>query len=163
PDVRRAVLEIELPGLTVYNVHLRAVHSNWTERGRKRELRALLSEIEARAEQPHIIAGDLNTLAPNEDLDLRKLPPRLRLVNWVTGGKVRYETIQIMLDAGYIDAYRSLHYDKGVTFPTWDPHVRLAFVFSPAVVPERVTECEVITVLPAASASDLFPLGAVIC
>ncbi len=162
PEVRRAVLEIELPGLTVYNVHLRAVHSNWTERGRKRELRALLREIEARAEQPHIIAGDLNTLAPDETLDLRKLPPRLRLVNWVTGGKVRYETIQIMLDAGYIDVYRSLHYDKGFTFPTWDPHVRLDFIFAPNEIAERVTQCTVLTGLPAPSASDHFPLAAVI-
>ena len=46
-----------------------------------------------------MLAGDFNTLAPGEPLDLRKLPPRLRLVAWVTGGQVRYETIQIMLDA----------------------------------------------------------------
>ncbi|HSI87752.1 MAG TPA: endonuclease/exonuclease/phosphatase family protein [Pyrinomonadaceae bacterium] len=162
PAIRRAVLEICLPELTVFNVHLRAVHSNWTEQGRKRELGALLGLIRSEAASPHLIAGDLNTLAPNEDLDLRKLPPRLRLVNWVTGGKVRYETIQIMLDAGYIDAYRSLHYDKGFTFPTWDPHVRLDFVFAPGDVAERVTECEVITSPPAASASDHFPLGAII-
>ena len=162
PAIRRAVLELCLPPLTLFNVHLRAVHSNWTEQGRKRELGALLGLIRSEAATPHIIAGDLNTLAPNEDLDLRKLPPRLRLVNWVTGGKVRYETIQIMLDAGYIDVYRSLHYDKGFTFPTWDPHVRLDFVFAPNEIAERVTECTVLTGLPAPSASDHFPLGAVI-
>lgn len=162
PAIRRVVLELCLPPLTLFNVHLRAVHSNWTEQGRKRELGALLGLIRSEAATPHIIAGDLNTLAPNEDLDLRKLPPRLRLVNWVTGGKVRYETIQIMLDAGYIDVYRSLHYDKGFTFPTWDPHVRLDFVFAPNEIAERVTECTVLTGLPAPSASDHFPLGAVI-
>jgi exodeoxyribonuclease III len=162
PAIRRAVLEVCLPQLTIFNVHLRAVHSNWTEQGRKRELGALLDLIRSEDASPHIIAGDLNTLAPDEDLDLRKLPPRLRLVNWLTGGKVRYETIQIMLDAGYIDVYRSLHYDKGFTFPTWDPHVRLDFVFAPGDLAERVTECDVITASPAGSASDHFPLAAVI-
>ena len=162
PAIRRAVLEICLPPLTLFNVHLRAVHSNWTEQGRKRELGALLGLIRSEAATPHIIAGDLNTLAPNEDLDLRKLPPRLRLVNWVTGGKVRYETIQIMLDAGYIDVYRSLHYDKGFTFPTWDPHVRLDYLFLPHAYRDRLESSEILDAPGVRDASDHLPLLSVV-
>ena len=51
-----------------------------------------------------------------------------------------------MLDSGYIDSYRSLHKElKGYTFPTWDPHVRLDYVFVPKVFAERVIECDVIS------------------
>jgi endonuclease/exonuclease/phosphatase family metal-dependent hydrolase len=39
-----------------------------------------------------------------------------------------------------------LHPDvKGYTFPTWDPHVRLDYVFLPCAFKERLIECEVIT------------------
>lgn len=157
--LRRAYLEIKLPNLTVFGVHLSAVHSKITEGLRKRELRALLKSIEHHQDGFHVLAGDFNTLAPGEPLDMRRLPPRLRLVAWVTGGRVRYETIQIMLDGGYIDGYRSLHYDKGFTFPTWDPHVRLDFVFLPADFAEHLSACKVIYDAPSIKdASDHFPL-----
>ena len=157
--LRRAYLEIKLADVAVFGVHLSAVHSNITERLRKRELRALLKSIEHHQDGFHVLAGDFNTLAPGEPLDLRKLPPRLRLVAWVTGGQVRYETIQIMLDGGYIDGYRGLHYDKGFTFPTWDPHVRLDFVFLPAQFTDRLNACKVVYDAPSIKdASDHFPL-----
>jgi exodeoxyribonuclease III len=157
--LRRAFLEIKLTDITVFGVHLSAVHSNLTERLRKRELRALLKSIEHKQNGFHVLAGDFNTLAPGEPLDLRRLPPRLRLIAWVTGGRVRYETIQIMLDGGYIDGYRSLCYDKGFTFPTWDPHVRLDFAFLPARFAESLSSCEVIYDAPSIKdASDHFPI-----
>jgi exonuclease III len=51
-----------------------------------------------------------------------------------------------MLDAGYVDGYRTLHPDdKGYTFPTWDPHVRLDYVFRAEGLSRPTAECEVIT------------------
>jgi len=161
PELKRAFLEMRLDGITVFGVHLSAVHSNWTERRRVRELHAMLRAIKLRSTGFHILTGDFNTLAPGEELDLRKLPPRLRLIAWMTGGKVRYETIQIMLDAGYVDGYRTLCYDKGFTFPTWDPHVRLDYIFLPSDTVDRLKTCEVIDDAPVVkSASDHFPLRA---
>src|SRR4029078_11450705 len=84
-------------GLRIFGVHLSAVHSNWTERLRVRELRALLAGIARYEHRFHVLAGDLNTLAPGEKLDLRKLPYRLRALHWLTGGRIRWKTIQIML------------------------------------------------------------------
>jgi exodeoxyribonuclease-3 len=157
-------LEPEGLGLTVYGVHLSAVHSRWTERRRARELRALLAWVGARADDFHVVVGDFNTLAPGEVLDARRLPPRLRAVMWLSGGRVRYETIQIMLAAGYVDGFRRLHPDpeeRGYTFPTWDPHVRLDFVFLPARYAERLADCRVLTESEAdTKASDHFPLSA---
>ena len=43
--LQRAVLEVELDGLRVFGVHLRATHSNYTERGRMHEVRAILEFV----------------------------------------------------------------------------------------------------------------------
>ncbi|HYP52708.1 MAG TPA: endonuclease/exonuclease/phosphatase family protein, partial [Pyrinomonadaceae bacterium] len=151
---RRAFLEI-VPagaGLRVFGVHLTAVHSWWTERMRMREMRALLRGIERHQDGFHVLAGDFNTLAPGELLDTGHLPPRLRPFVWLSGGRVRYRTIQIMLDAGYADAYRALRPkdDPGHTFPTWSPHVRLDFVFLPATHAPRLRDCRVHRAAPVA-------------
>ena len=61
-DLQRAVLEVELQGLRIFNVHLRATHSNYTERGRMREVRAMLDFLAQHAEDFHILIGDFNTL-----------------------------------------------------------------------------------------------------
>jgi exodeoxyribonuclease-3 len=163
---RRAFMEIVPVGLNLrlYGVHLSAVHSAFTERRRMRELRALLAWIKQhRDEGFHLLAGDFNTLAPGELLETRSLPLRLRPLVWLSGGRVRYQTIQIMLDAGYRDAFRHLYPDapseQGYTFPTWAPHVRLDFFFLPAAEAARLKECRAVREgPPLAEASDHFPL-----
>ncbi|HEV2707663.1 MAG TPA: endonuclease/exonuclease/phosphatase family protein [Pyrinomonadaceae bacterium] len=163
---RRAFLEIvpAAGGMTLFGLHLSAVHSKWTERRRMRELRAVLAHVERqRDEGLHVLTGDFNTLAPGELLDTRRLPPRLRPLVWLSGGRVKYETIQIMHEARYVDAYRLRHppADKGYTFPTWDPHVRLDYFFLPESFAGRLTDCRVINDLAEVrQASDHFPLAA---
>jgi endonuclease/exonuclease/phosphatase family metal-dependent hydrolase len=159
---RRTFLELVLaePDVRLIGVHLTALHSNWMERQRVRELRALLAGIAGR-ETNAIVAGDFNTLAPGEELDLAQLPRRLRVLAWLTGRKIRWETIQIMLDAGFLDAFRMLHPDDaGHTFPTWRPHVRLDFVFVPGSFAGQVRRCEVAKTDGGTEASDHFPLVA---
>jgi exodeoxyribonuclease III len=161
PGGKRAFLELVPAGtdLRVFGVHLRAIHSNWTERRRVRELRALLQGIKQHQKGPHILVGDFNTLAPGELLDMRLLPFRLRPLIWLGGGFIRWETIQVMLDGGYVDGYRLLHPgEKGFTFPTWNPHVRLDFSFLPAQFADRLKTCEVLSDNITAQASDHFPL-----
>jgi endonuclease/exonuclease/phosphatase family metal-dependent hydrolase len=160
---KRHFVEIEPEGLNlrVYGVHLSAVHAFFTERRRMRELRSMLAWVETRHADFHVFVGDFNTLAPGELLDARKLPLRLRPMVWMSGGRVRYQTIQIMLASGYLDGFRQLHRpeERGYTFPTWDPHVRLDFVFLPRSFGERLKECRVLTDEPVLrEASDHFPL-----
>jgi exodeoxyribonuclease-3 len=160
---RHAFLEIVPAGNAwrVFGVHLSAVHAAWTERRRVFELRALLSSIAQHQHGPHALVGDFNTLAPGELLDVRKLPARLRALVWLSGGRIRWRTIQTILDAGYADAFRHLQPDLvGCTFPTWDPHVRLDYLFVPAVVVDRVARCQVLAADQAHAASDHFPLVA---
>jgi exodeoxyribonuclease III len=158
---RRAFLEVVPAGsaVRIFGLHLSAVHSNWTERRRVRELRAVLASIEKHQHGFHVLAGDFNTLAPGETLDLAKLPLRLRTFVYLTGREIRWETIQIMLDAAYADGYRMLHPDQpGHTFPTWDPHLRLDFVFVPQTSLSRLKACEVVQGPAAATASDHLPV-----
>jgi exodeoxyribonuclease-3 len=159
---KRSFLEIVVAGgeFRIFGVHLTAIHSNWTERRRVRELRGLLAAVARYQHGFHVIAGDFNTLAPGEQLDLARLPFRLRAVLWLTGRTIRWQTIQMMLDAGYVDGYRRRHPgDPGFTFPTWDPHVRLDYAFLPSSHEDRLKEVHVVT-RPAAVAlaSDHLPL-----
>ena len=158
---RHAFLEIQLAGseIRVFGVHLSAVHAAWTESRRTFELRALLRGIAQHQHGFHLLTGDFNTLAPGDMLDVRKLPGRLQALVWLSGGRVRWRTIKIILDGGYIDAYRSTHDGvPGFTFPTWDPHVRLDYVFLPAKHTTFLKSCEVMDVPGAREASDHLPL-----
>jgi exodeoxyribonuclease III len=162
PFSQHAFLEVVPKDLDVrfYGVHLSAVHAAWTERRRVRELRSMLAAIRDAADAFHIIAGDFNTLAPNEALDVTRLPYRLRVLVWLSGGRIRWQTIAIMLGANYVDAYRTTEpTGPGYTFPTWEPHVRLDYAFLSKAGVDRLISCAVATEPPQVKrASDHFPL-----
>lgn len=162
-DMQRPFMQIELADTdpTLYNIHLRATHSNYTERGRMREVRALLAYLRENENGFHLLAGDFNTLAPGELLNMQKLPMRYRLLAMMLGGRVTYRTIQIMINHGYIDCYRRLNTDLGYSFPAWDPHVRLDYFFTPTQYVDRVASCNVVTdIAEPAKATDHLPLVA---
>jgi exodeoxyribonuclease-3 len=145
---RHSFLEIVPAGgkVRVFGLHLSARFSKWDERRRTREIRSLLDGIKRHQDGFHVLVGDFNTLAPGEVLELDRLPAWIRALIWISGRKLQRESIQLMLDAGYADGYRTLHPDvKGYTFPTWDPHVRLDYVFVPKAFADRLVKCEVIT------------------
>jgi endonuclease/exonuclease/phosphatase family metal-dependent hydrolase len=144
----------------IFGLHLLARFSKWHERRRAAEIRALLKNIERHKEGFHVLVGDFNTLAPGELLNTQKMPHWIRAMVWVSGRDIQRETVKIMLDGGYADSYRALHPEvKGYTFPTWDPHIRLDYAFTPANFLNRIKSCQVIDDRPAAAAaSDHFPL-----
>jgi exodeoxyribonuclease-3 len=144
-----------------YGLHLSAVHAAWTEQRRRYELKALLRSVARHQEGFHVLAGDFNTLAPGAVLDLNKLPFRLRPFVWLSGGRIKWRTIQTVLDAGYVDAFRLKHPDDpGVTMPAPKPHVRLDYVFVPEPFRDRVTACDVVTHPDVTIASDHLPVVA---
>jgi endonuclease/exonuclease/phosphatase family metal-dependent hydrolase len=171
PRTRHALLEVSLadgfPRLFV--LHLRAWFSKWTERQRARELRGLLDGIqeqlirEQHAFAFHVLAGDFNALAPGEVLDASHMPRWIRAMIWLSGRDIARSTIEMMQSDGYVDAWRTLHADRetesGYTFPVWDPHLRLDYVFTPVKYAARFTGCEVRrTPEQVRTASDHFPL-----
>jgi exodeoxyribonuclease-3 len=146
--------------LRIFGLHLSARFSKWSERRRGREIRALLKGIEKHQHGFHVLVGDFNTLAPGELLDVKRMPAWIRALVWISGRDIQRETIQVMLDANYLDGCRMLHPDdKDYTFPTWDPHLRLDYIFIPARFAARLTSCHVVKdAREAAIASDHYPL-----
>lgn len=163
---KHSFLEIVPAGseFRIFGLHLSAIFSKWSERRRAREIRALLSSIERHQKGFHLLVGDFNALAPGEILDTRRMPAWIRALIWISGREIQRETIQVMLDAEYADGYRFLYpADKGYTFPIWDPHLRLDYVFVPLRYTDHLKDCQVIANLPSVkSASDHFPLLAYI-
>ena len=143
----------------VFGVHLSAVFAAWTERRRVIELRSLLASIRQHEHGVHVLVGDFNTVTPGELLDFKSLPQKVRATVWLSGGQIRWRTIQIVRDAGYVDVFRALHPDDpGLTLPTSTPHVRLDYLFVPSAYAGRVSRCEVVRLPEAQQASDHFPL-----
>jgi exodeoxyribonuclease-3 len=162
PGSRHAFLEVELADVEcrLFGLHLAAWFSKWTERRREREIRALLDGIRVHQDGLHVIAGDFNALAPGELLEVQYFPRWIRAMIWISGRDIARDTIQTMLDGGYVDAWRRLHDgEPGVTFPTWNPHLRLDYLFTPERYASRLRCCEVVRA-PAEvkTASDHFPL-----
>jgi exodeoxyribonuclease-3 len=158
---RHAFIEVVPSGgdLRVFGVHLSAVHAAWTERRRVYELRALMRAVSQHQHGLHVFAGDFNTLAPGALLDVARLPFRLRPLVWASGGRIKWRTVQTILDAGYVDAYRAHHPDEpGFTLPAADPHVRLDYAFVPEAFARCVLACDVVRHDDAARASDHLPV-----
>jgi exodeoxyribonuclease-3 len=160
---QHAFIEVVPAGeqVRVFGVHLSAIHAAWTERRRLMELRSLLRAVKEHEEGFHVLAGDFNTVAADEPLEITDLPLRLRPLVWLSGGRIRWRTIQTVLDAGYVDGYRLTHGSKsGPTLPTSNPRVRLDYVFVPRAFAGRVVTCDVVRHEEAIRASDHFPLVA---
>ena len=160
---RHAFVEVVPAGerLRIFGVHLSAVLAAWTEQRRLLELRALMRSVAYHESGFHVLAGDFNTISAEATLDVGRLPMHVRPLMWLTGGRVRWRTIQTVIDAGYIDTFRTLHPgDPGMTLPTSNPHVRLDYVFVPKEHAERVIACEVVRTPTAVGASDHFPVVA---
>ena len=82
---------------------------------------------------------------------------------WLSGRDIARSTISMMQSDGYVDAWRVLHrdleMDPGYTFPVWNPHVRLDYVFTPTEFASRFAACEVRHTPDAVrTASDHLPL-----
>ncbi|HEX8073202.1 MAG TPA: endonuclease/exonuclease/phosphatase family protein [Pyrinomonadaceae bacterium] len=161
PGATHSYMALELAGGgRVFGLHLSARFSKWRERRRHHEIRVLLEGIAAHRAAPHVLVGDFNTLAPGELLDVRRMPHWIRALVWLSGRDIQRDTIRHMLDEGYADGYRHLYpADKGYTFPVWDPHLRLDYVFLPTPHVARLRACRVVTTPDLVTrASDHYPL-----
>jgi exodeoxyribonuclease III len=160
---RHAFLEVVPEGEKIYifGVHLAATFAAWTEQRRVFELRALLKSVERHRDRFHVLAGDFNTVAPGDEFELSRIPLRYQPFVWLSGGRVRWQTIKTVLDAGYADVFRAKHPDdSGFTLPTTAAHVRLDYIFVREPQLGRVLSCDVVRTREAVGASDHFPVAA---
>lgn len=52
----------------------------------------------------HVLVGDFTALAPGERLEPWRMLAWIQALIWVSGRDIARDTIQLMLDAGYVDA-----------------------------------------------------------
>lgn len=154
------MLDVEDVPIRFFGVHLRARFSRWDEAGRVREVQALLRDIHPYRTNLHLLAGDFNALAPEDAVEMHRMPLWIRTLVWMSGRRIQREAIRALLAEGYVDAFRRLHPQaEGYTLPTPNPHVRLDYLFLPDAHAARVQRCEVFsTPHEAAYASDHYPL-----
>lgn len=162
PGSTHSFLEIVLADnqTRIFGLHLKPRFSKWSEAKRAQEIRALLSAIKKHQAGFHVLVGDFNTLAPGERFNLPKMPIWIRVLIWASGRDIKRETVQTLLDADYIDAFRHLFpNDIGYTFPVYNPHVRLDYLFLPARYADRLKSIEIIKQpFVVQTASDHYPL-----
>lgn len=183
---------IELPNgqpLTLFVIHLNATATYGGERRRVREMETILGSIKPWAQEPHLMFGDCNAVAPGDSLVVERLTTHI--ANRVTRAKLGYQrrrrtiTFGAMVDrsiergfltaetllprhlvrhvlaADYIDCYRTQHPDEpGYTFPAPDPALRIDYIFAPPSMRERLLSCTVVDLPEAHTASDHRPLMA---
>ena len=163
PVSRRRVLEVGLPGLTLFGVHLQPYFFRGSEAQRLREVRALLAMLSHYRELPHLVVGDFNSIAPGEAVNLRRMPLWVGALLFLTGGQFDSPSLQALLDAGYIDVLRALHPDENLaSFPAVTPQIRLDYLFAPPTMIEQVRECRIVRNGRVPRASDHCPLLAVV-
>ena len=164
--LKHPFLEVSIEGtpLRVFGVHLHPYLSKGSERKRVREVRSILKVISEDKTNPHLLIGDFNAIAPDDDVKIERMPAWIRLLIWLNGKNIPRETIKTLLQFGYIDGFRELHPDcAGFTLPTPTPHVRLDYAFIPSSLSKYLKECLVVKDSHFVSqASDHYPLLTVI-
>lgn len=146
--------------LTVFGLHLAAYYPWFMEGWRTYQVRALLRYIRRTAPGWHLLAGDFNTIAPEDRLSLGQAPLWVKAQAWFQLSYVPRWALGPLQYAGYVDCFRELHPEEdGFTLPSVDPQVRLDYVFAAPPLKEALRECRVITSSKTVtSASDHLPV-----
>lgn len=159
---RSPFLEITPEGtsLRIVGVHLMASLSTIMERVRVREIESLLAVTQDYRDQPHVLIGDFNALAPGDRFHFATYPWWLKLVVLFNGLQVRRDALTKLLDAGYVDSFRRCHPQlTGYSIPTPDPNSRLDYAFVPGVHQDIIRDSVVLRDPPAVlTASDHYPI-----
>lgn len=165
PPVHHVILEATLGHPTVGLLHVFGIHtiplySIGRELWRAWEVRTLLRRVRRVSDQPCLVMGDFNAVAPHDPVRFETRSRAAGVRFWLHGnGKLRLAVRQ-MQSAGFVDCYRALHPDKaGYTLPPPDPGVRLDYIFANTPLIGQLQRCDVVT-WPAAvhDASDHYPL-----
>lgn len=155
-------VSIEAIPLRLFGIHLSPYFSKWSEQRRVQEIRSVMKMISENKIGSHVLIGDFNAIAPDDDVRIERMPAWIKFLIWSNHRRIPRETIKTLLQFGYIDGFRKLHSDcAGFTLPTPIPHVRLDYVFIPSPLSNCLKECVVAKDSPFVSqASDHYPLVA---
>jgi endonuclease/exonuclease/phosphatase family metal-dependent hydrolase len=155
----KTLLELELESdggpVRLFATHLASRHD---PRPPAEEMPAVLGALRTAADAPHLLVGDFNALAVGDPVG--EPPPGVEKRGEAVEGVPRL-ALGPLLEAGYVDCYRSLHPDEpGYTYLAWAPWLRLDYAFASPALARRLVDCDVVRGDLAERASDHLPVRA---
>lgn len=166
PPLTQAALETRLDvygqPVTVYNVHFLPYLLLPFEVRRWQAVGELLQLIKQHQPGYHLIVGDLNAIAPGDQVLQRKNPARMRRVMALQLWFIFRLAIPRLLRAGYVDCFRHLHpRQAGFTWHTQNPTTRYDYILAHYTLVPFLKSCRLVDEISAVfHASDHFPLVA---
>lgn len=164
PPLTQAALKTRLnvspTPLTVYNVHLLPYLLLPFEIRRWQAAGKLLRLIQTQTPEPHLIAGDLNAIAPGDRVLQRRNPRRMRRIMALQLGLIFRLALPRLLKAGYVDCFRALHpAADGFTWAAGNLTTRYDYILAPPPMAAALRGCRVVNDIEAVmEASDHLPL-----
>lgn len=122
------------------------------------EIPIILDVLARRGDLPHLLAGDLNAIHPDDDIG--PAPEEFsRMVEAIDDDP--RQAIRDLLTAGYTDCFRACNPEiPGYTFPSERPWLRLDYIFASPTLAPRLEAAGYVDCPAARSASDHLPVWA---
>jgi exodeoxyribonuclease-3 len=166
PVLAKTLVEIEIlwDGIPValFATHLKAGQNQEREHYRVAEMQAILGLLYSRRNQLHALVGDLNTVHPTDHPNVTAYIAVLKAKGEkAPNPQFPCEVIPLLLEAKYVDCYRSLHpTTPGYTYKLPSPALRLDYIFASPPFAQHLYACDIVTEGDAESASDHLPIWA---
>ena len=123
------------------------------------EAKYVTKHIQTHQNEPCLIAGDFNAIAPGEGVKTESMPGWLRWIIYLQGNRVYHFSMNTYLSAGFTDCFRSLNSDEGFTLPPPHPNSRLDYILVNAKLRPYLKRCRVIREPKSVDlASDHYPV-----
>lgn len=129
---------------------------------RRLETNYLIKRYQPFLQQPFLIAGDFNAVAPDDVINIDRFPGRLKRVLWLQGNRIFHYSLQSLLSNGFIDSFRFINPgDHGFTIPPPQPNIRLDYIFVNEKMKKHLRNCWVVREPKSVvDASDHYPVVA---
>jgi exodeoxyribonuclease-3 len=125
------------------------------------EARYIINHIRNFQNEPCLIAGDFNAIAPKEKVKTHGMPNWLQWIIYLQGNRVYHFSIEMLLRKGFTDCFRFLNSDDGFTLPPTSPNARLDYLFVNAKMKPYLKKCWVVREPSSINlASDHYPVMA---
>jgi exonuclease III len=125
-------------------VHPIARLSVFCEAWRWLEMGAVMARYRAYTDEPCLIVGDFNAIAPHDRIGIENMPDWLKFQLRVQGNRAYHFSLGRLLAAGFTDCYRSLNADDGFTLPAPRPNSRLDYCFVNDKMRAALRSCRVV-------------------
>ncbi|HEX9035873.1 MAG TPA: endonuclease/exonuclease/phosphatase family protein [Ktedonobacterales bacterium] len=163
PELRKTLLEIEVEWegrtLRLYNLHLKA--NPEAESQRLVEIQAILRATGPADNQPTLLAGDFNAIAPHDRFVGDFQFPDEEVAFAERAYQLPRLVMSEALNAGYIDLFRALRpADTGYTAKTPTPVIRIDYLLASPALAVRAVSCNRVDGALQVYSSDHLPVRA---